>query len=249
MILILGGTAEARELATALVARGADVVSSLAGRVSDPALPPGRVRIGGFGGVQGLAQFLRERDVAVVVDATHPFAARISGHAAAASEQAGVPLLHLERPSWRDRPDAADWTWLGSVAEVLAATPQARRPFLTTGRQTLAEFLPWSDRHVVARVVDSPHFDPPPAWRIIRSRGPYQLDGERQLLRDNSIDLLVTKDSGGTHTEAKLAAAAELGVRVVVIARPGPPADFTSVDQVLAFLPRLVSVTDGYSRF
>jgi precorrin-6A/cobalt-precorrin-6A reductase len=241
MILVLGGTAEARALAAALVDRGADVLSSLAGRVSNPALPLGPVRIGGFGGAEGLASFVRQHGVVAVVDATHPFAARISANAVTATTGTGTPLIRLVRPSWRTHPDAPRWTWVDSTAAVLAAAPGARRPFLTTGRQSLADFLPWSDRRVVARVVDQPGFTPPERWRIIRSRGPYDVAGESALLREHAVDLLVTKDSGGSHTAAKLTAAATLGVPVVVIERPAPGgAGLGSVDEVLAALGALL---------
>ena len=217
-VLLLGGTGEARALAGLLVADGVDVLSSLAGRVSRPALPVGRVRVGGFGGTDGLATFLVEHHVAAVVDATHPFAARISAHAAAACARTGTPLLRLARPGWADHPDATRWTWVGSVAEALDVA--GARPVLTTGRQSLAEFLPWADRAVLARVVDPPELDLPPAWRLVRSRGPYDLAGELALLRDHHASLLVTKDSGGTLTSAKLDAARVLDVPVVVVRRP-----------------------------
>jgi precorrin-6A/cobalt-precorrin-6A reductase len=238
MILILGGTAEARELAAVLVERHIDVLSSLAGRVSQPALPAGQVRIGGFGGVDGLAAFIVEQRVGVVVDATHPFAARISGHAIAATQATGVPLIRLVRPSWRDHRDAAAWTWTRSSAAAMGAAPGATRPLLTTGRQSLAEFLPWADRAVVARVVDPPGFEVPVAWTIIRSRGPYDLGSERALMLRYGVDLLVTKDSGGTLTNAKLDAARELGVAVVVIDRPTSGSGLSTVDEVLVALDR-----------
>ncbi len=132
------------------------MLTSLAGRVRDPALPPGRVRIGGFGGVDGLAAFLRADGVTAVVDATHPFAARISANAVAAAEQTGVPLLRLERPGWADHPNAGAWTWVADAEAARAAADAYERPFLTTGRQSLATFLPWADRAVLARVVDPP---------------------------------------------------------------------------------------------
>ena len=181
MILVLGGTAEARSLAAALVDRGVDVLSSLAGRVSNPALPVGPVRIGGFGGAGGLATFLRRHGVAAVVDATHPFAARISANAAVAAADTDTPLIRLVRPSWRDHPDAACWTWVESTPAVMAAAPGAQRPFLTTGRQSLSEFLPWSDRqvararrgpaqlHSTRRMADHPVPRPVRSRRRIRS--------------------------------------------------------------------------------
>ena len=231
-VLVLGGTAEARALAAQLVADGVDVLSSLAGRVSQPALPVGRVRVGGFGGVEGLAAFLVEHQVDAVVDATHPFAATISGNAAAASAATGTPLLRLARPGWSDHPDADRWTWVDDVEGVLALPGE--RPFLTTGRQGLAAFLPWAARSVLVRVVDPPDLDLPPAWRVLRSRGPYALDGERAILTEHRADLLVTKDSGGTHTEAKLDAARELGVPVVVVRRPALPMGVPAVADVPA---------------
>lgn len=233
-VLLLGGTGEARALAALLVAEGVDVLSSLAGRVSRPALPVGRVRVGGFGGVDGLATFLVEHRVAAVVDATHPFAATISANAALACAQTGTLLLRLARAGWSTRPDADRWTWVDDVAGALAIPGD--RPVLTTGRQSLEGFLPWADRAVLARVVDPPELTLPPTWRLLRSRGPYDLPGERALLEEHRADVLVTKDSGGTLTEAKLDAAAGLGVPVVVVRRPATPAGVASVPDVDAAL-------------
>jgi precorrin-6A/cobalt-precorrin-6A reductase len=219
-VLILGGTAEARELAAALTVEGYDVVTSLAGRVRDPALPLGRLRIGGFGGVDGLTDYLRTSVISAIVDATHPFATTISANAAAAAERTGTPLLRLERPGWAGHPRAGSWTWVSDVKAALAAGEHSSRPLLTIGRQSLQTFLPWAERPVTARVVDPPDFTLPTSWRLLTSRGPYSYPDEQQMLIDHRIDLLITKDSGGTHTAAKLDAAADLGVGVVVIARP-----------------------------
>jgi precorrin-6A/cobalt-precorrin-6A reductase len=233
--LILGGTAEARALARALVEERRTVVSSLAGRVSDPALPAGEVRVGGFGGPAGLERFITERSITAVVDATHPFAAQMSRHARLATERAGTPLLRLARPGWSDHPRAGSWIWVADTTEAVQAT-DAARPFLTTGRQSLPDFLPWSEREVLVRVVDPPSFTLPPAWRLIRSRGPYALADERRLMLDDATDALVTKDSGGDYTSAKLDAAGELGLPVVVIARPPVEAGTVSVASVAAAL-------------
>lgn len=235
-ILILGGTAEARALARALVERGLPVTSSLAGRVSDPAMPAGEVRIGGFGGVAGLRRFLVEQQVTTVVDATHPFAAQMTRHAVLASPAAGCRLVRLQRPGWHDHPNAGGWTWVPSVADAVAAGGSARRPLLTTGRQSLAAFGDWAGRAVLVRVVDPPEVALPAPWRVVRSRGPYSYAGERQLMLDHGADLLVTKDSGGEYTSAKLDAAGDLGIPLVVISRPAPPAEVPTVLTVQAVL-------------
>lgn len=240
-VLILGGTAEARLLAQVLVDAGRPVVSSLAGRVSSPALPVGEVRIGGFGAVAGLVGYLRRERVWAVVDATHPFAAQISRHAVAAAQEVGLPLIRLARPGWSDHPQAGSWTWVSGAAEAVAAS-SAERPFLTTGRQSLADFLPWRERRVLVRVVDPPEFELPDRWQLIRSRGPYRYDDERRLMLGHGTDLLVTKDSGGSYTRAKLDAAADLGVPVVIITRPSVPSGValaTDVTQVVDWLSTL----------
>jgi precorrin-6A/cobalt-precorrin-6A reductase len=231
-ILILGGTAEARDLAAALASAGQDVLTSLAGRVRDPALPLGRVRVGGFGGVAGLAEFLRAQGVTSVVDATHPFAVQISANAVAAADRTGVPLLRLERPGWTEHPRAGSWTWVPDADAARIAADAYKRPFLTTGRQSLAGFLPWADRAVLARVVDPPEFALPERWTLITARGPYAYADERRRMTEAGTDVLLTKDSGGSLTAAKLDAAGDLGIPVVVIARPARPAGVPTVDSV-----------------
>jgi precorrin-6A/cobalt-precorrin-6A reductase len=221
VILILGGTAEARELAAALDAAGVPVTSSLAGRVARPRLPAGEVRIGGFGGPDALASWLVEQDVRAVVDATHPFAERISASIAQAAPQAHVPLLRLARPGWSERPGDR-WTWVGDLDEAAAAIARlgATRVLLTSGRQGLSAFADVRNAWFLIRCVDPPEPPLPPQHELLLDRGPYTLTGERALIDAHAIDLLVTKDSGGTHTAAKLDAARERGLPVVVVRRP-----------------------------
>ncbi|GGN06513.1 precorrin-6A reductase [Terrabacter tumescens] len=222
-VLVLGGTGEARDLAARLVERGDVVVSSLAGRVSAPALPVGEVRTGGFGGVDGLAAYV-DGSFDHVVDATHPFAARITGNAVAACDRVGVPIVRLQRPGWEVHPLAGSFTWVEDIeAARVAAEGLGVRPFVTTGRQQLDAFAGWDDRYVLARVVDPPEWEVPASWEVLRARGPYPYAGERDLLESRRIDVLLTKDSGGALTEAKLTAAHDLGVPVVVVRRPPVP--------------------------
>ncbi|MBJ7520397.1 MAG: cobalt-precorrin-6A reductase [Solirubrobacteraceae bacterium] len=240
MILILGGTAEARALAQRLDDAGRPVISSLAGRVARPRLPAGETRIGGFGGPDRLATWLRDHDIDAVVDATHPFAARISASAAVAAPAAGVPLMRLERPGWTAGPDD-DWHRVPDLDAAAAAITRhgARRVFLTSGRQGLAAFAPLADPWFLIRCVDPPETDLPARHEVLLDRGPYTLDGERELLERHRIDLLVTKDSGGDHTAPKLDAARERGIPVVVVDRPPRPAVPTvpTVEEALAWLP------------
>jgi precorrin-6A/cobalt-precorrin-6A reductase len=235
LILILGGTAEARELAAALDARDDDVVTSLAGRVANPRLPAGRVRIGGFGGPDRLAAWLREHDVAAVVDATHPFAERISASAARACAAAGIALLRLERPGWRERPGDR-WHRVPDLAAAAALLPRlGRRVLLTTGRQGLAAFAGVDACWFLVRCVDPPREPLPAACELLLDRGPYTRAGELALIDRHAIDVVVTKDSGGALTAAKLDAARERALPVVVVDRPSRP-DGETVATVAAAL-------------
>lgn len=221
-VLVLGGTGEARRLAAALHAEpGCTVTSSLAGRVAAPALPVGQVRTGGFGGVDGLAAWLRSDGTDVVVDATHPFAAQMTAHAVAATAAAGVPLLVLRRAGWTAGPGDR-WHRVPDAAAAAAALPAlGRRVFLATGRGDLEAFA-GLDLFCLVRAVDPPEPLPRRA-RVVLARGPFPVEAERALLREHRIDVLVTRDSGGTMTAAKLVAARELGLPVVLLDRPPAP--------------------------
>ncbi|MFJ2441086.1 cobalt-precorrin-6A reductase [Streptomyces sp. NPDC087658] len=226
-LLILGGTTEARRLAELLsTEEDLRVTSSLAGRVARPSLPPGEVRIGGFGGVEGLGRWLTEHRVDALIDATHPFAGTISFHAARAAATAHVPLLALRRPSWVPGP-GDDWRPVGSLAEAagaLAALGGRPRVFLTTGRMGLAAFAALDEAWFLVRSVDAPEPPYPARTETLLDRGPFTLDGEREILRRHRIDVLVTKDSGGAATAPKLTAAREAGIPVIVVRRPAVPA-------------------------
>ncbi|AEV87875.1 cobalt-precorrin-6x reductase [Actinoplanes sp. SE50] len=221
-ILLLGGTTEARRLA-GLTADDHEVTTSLAGRTSAPLRPAGDVRIGGFGGADGLARYLVEQRIDVLVDATHPFAAGISGNAGSAAAATGVPLLVVRRPGWTATPGDA-WHRVASL-EAAVARLTGGRVFLTTGRQTIGAFAARDDCWFLARSVEPPEPPLPRRLEVLLDRGPFTVAGERDLLLRHRIDVLVTKDSGGS--DAKLVAARELGVPVLMIDRPPLPAAAT----------------------
>jgi precorrin-6A/cobalt-precorrin-6A reductase len=222
-LLILGGTAEARELAETLHRRGVPVVSSLAGRVAAPRLPPGEVRVGGFGGPEGLERWLAEHHVTAVVDATHPFAARMSASAVVACGRARVPLLRLERPGWRERPGDR-WHWVDDVDAAAGAVERlGRRALLALGRQEVAAFAGIDSTWFLIRSVGRPAPPLPPRHELLLDRGPFTVSGELGVLDEHGIDVVVTRDSGGEQTAAKLEAARERGLSVIVVRRPPPP--------------------------
>ena len=235
-ILILGGTGEARQLAARLAALGHDVTSSLAGRTAAPRLPAGKVRIGGFGGPEGLAAYLRADGFTLLIDATHPFAAQISANAVTASARAGIPLIRLERPAWMP-PIGAEWIEVDTITEAARALPEGARVLLTIGRQEICAFAGRTDCHFIARVIDVPD-DVPAGWEIIATRGPFSVAGERELMVARGITHMVSKNSGGDQAAAKLEAAAALGVKVVMMKRPLLP-EAETVSTVADLLERL----------
>jgi precorrin-6A/cobalt-precorrin-6A reductase len=228
-VLLLGGTAEGRALARRLHPQ-VDIVSSLAGRVPEPALPVGQVRVGGFGGVDGLRRWLRDERIDAVIDATHPFAATMTAHAAEACGELQMPHLVLARPPW----DPADAIVVASDTRAAEIVAQQRysRVFLTTGRSGTAAFA-HSDAWFLIRAVTEPDGALLPRHhQLVLSRGPYRYDDEFALMHQHRIDALVTKNSGGDMTRAKLDAAAALDVPVVMVARPRLPAGVTAVGTV-----------------
>ncbi len=231
-VLILGGTTEASAIAGALAGDSRfEAILSLAGRTRAPVLPAMAARRGGFGGIAGLAAFLGAHAVDVLVDATHPFAIQMSRHAQAAAKRANVPCLAVLRPAWQSVP-ADNWLAVADMpAAVVALGIAPKRVFLTVGQQELAPFTtaPWHD--YLIRSVEPP--DPallPPIARCIAARGPFTEADEMRLLAAEAIEMLVTKNSGGTATMAKLAAARALGIPVVMVQRPPSPAHMSVPD-------------------
>lgn len=239
-ILVLGGTAEARALAAALDADDdVRVISTLAGRIADPRLPRGEVRVGGFGGPQGLAAYIDEQRVDAVIDATHPFAERMSWSAYEACAQSATELLCLQRPPY-ERDPAIDWREVDSPQAAAALLPAAgARVFLTTGRQGLTAFAHVTDAFFLVRCVEAPAREDLPSDReLVLDRGPFTLAGELELIDRHALDVLVTKDSGGAMTQAKLDAGRARGLPVIVVARPSRPDARTvqTVEQALAWV-------------
>lgn len=224
-VLVLGGTARARRLASALVDAGIRLVTSLAGRTRSPGAVPGETRVGGFGGPDGLVAWLLEHRPEAVVDATHPYAAQMSSNAVSACERTGVRLVRYDVPSWRALPEAQSWTWVPDHAAAAAHLRNATGAvLLSVGRQPLPYYRELAGRPVLARMVDPPDGSLPAGWRLLLGRGPFGVEEERALLvGPPRVSNLVSKDSGGEQLDAKLVAARELGVGVVMVQRPVLP--------------------------
>lgn len=239
-VLILGGTGDAAELATRVATiQGLEAITSLAGRTRKPSVPLGDLRVGGFGGVAGLASYLRGEEIDLLIDATHPFATQISFNAADAATEVGVPRLMLIRPPW-EKLSSDRWIEVDSVEAAAASVAnQAHRVFLTVGRQELAAFAHLEKIWFLMRMIDPPSDDAlVPPGMILCDRGPFSLNNERQILIDHNIDTIVSKNSGGDATKPKIIAARELDVKVVMVNRPAiPPGEqVTDVDGALAWL-------------
>ncbi|RVB74786.1 MULTISPECIES: cobalt-precorrin-6A reductase [unclassified Mesorhizobium] len=234
-ILILGGTTEARQLAGKLAARtDVSLTLSLAGRTESPVAQGVPTRVGGFGGAHGLTAYLRETRIDLLVDATHPYAAQISANAAEAAHEAGVPIIALRRPGWE--PAEGDrWTLVDRVVGAVTALGSAPRcVFLALGRQEVAAFEAAPQHHYLIRSVDAvePRLAVPGATYLL-ARGPFREPDERALLREQHIEVVVSKNSGGEATYGKIAAARALGIEVVMIRRPALP-DVPSAETVEA---------------
>ncbi len=239
-LLILGGTTEASALAKAVVGwADLDPILSLAGRTLNPVEPPIPFRTGGFGGVAGLRAYLTDSKIDAVIDATHPFAAQMSSHAVEACQALGVPLAMFTRAAWRAVPGDR-WTQVIDMEAATAALGEMpRRVFLTVGGLQLAAFAAAPQHHYLVRTIDPPEAVAGlPDHRLILARGPFAMPDEIALMRDERIDVLVTKNSGGKATAAKLAAARELGIEVVMVERPKSPdiLAFEKLDDVMGWI-------------
>lgn len=236
-LLILGGTTEAANLARCVAEDSRlTVTTSLAGRTRRPASLPGTVRSGGFGGAEGLTRYLKDEAIDLMIDATHPYAAAISANAAKAAARADVPCLHLLRPAWAEQAGDHWITVAHGEAAAEAITGLGKRVFLTLGHRDLEAFRGRPDHWFLIRLIDPP--DLPPALanhELLLKRGPFSAADEAELLRSQRIDVVVSKNSGGDATYGKIAAARDLGVPVIMIARPAPTAG-TTVESVAAAL-------------
>ena len=224
-VLILVGTGEGRKLARQASQRpDIEAIASLAGRTRQPEIPIESTRVGGFGGVEGLREYLGAQQIDALVDATHPFAAQISENAAQAAQEAGIPHLRLTRPPWSPQPGDR-WLYVSSYAEAAQLVPTvAQRVFLTIGRQELARFAQVQRVWFLMRMIDPPAADcPRPPGEILLARGPFSLEEERLLLRHYQIGAIVSKNSGGDGTYAKIVAARELQLPIIMVQRPALP--------------------------
>lgn len=243
-ILVLGGSTEGFDAAEALAAEGYEIVSSFAGRTKERRSAVGEERVGGFGGPEGLASYLAAKKIALVVDALHPFAARMKENAEAACEATDTPLVHIDRPQWRATP-GDDWLHAPDIAAAALATPATSGTcLLTIGRQHVGEFEKRTDLDLLIRVIDAPEtpFEHPRAAFLLQ-RGPFTLEAERTLFRERNVTCLVAKNSGSAAAEAKLVVARERGIPVVIVDRPAAPGGrrVADVSEAVAAVRRLLA--------
>jgi precorrin-6A/cobalt-precorrin-6A reductase len=249
-VLVLGGSTEASQLVGRLSGRpGVKVMMSFAGRTSAHAPTPQGVdvRVGGFGGVDGLRAYVRSGRFDAVVDATHPFAARMPLHVRAACDELGTPAVRLTRPPWVETPGDR-WITVSDMIAAAAAVEasEVERVLLTVGRQELGPFARCRSTAFVVRAIEPPEVNELTVAEVVLARGPFTLDDERALIQSHGIEMLVSKNSGGSATRAKIDAARELGIAVVMVGRPPAAAGpaVTTVDEAEAWLiARLARVT------
>lgn len=234
-ILIFGGTAEARVLADRLDEMGHDVTTSLAGRTQDPLIPSGKVRRGGFGGVDLLRDYIVAEGVELVIDDTHPYSTQMSGRIAEVMASSEVPFLRLTRPEWQ-KPDGAEWVEEKSISEAIADLPQGAIVLVTTGHKELDGIDQRQDCQFYVRVMEKPDWAPGENAKIIFERPPYQLHSELSLLREFKITHMISKNAGGDQTWAKIEAAAQMGIPVYMVRRPALPEVTKEVGSVEAAL-------------
>ena len=237
--LILGGTTEASLLARACAEAGLPAILSYAGRVDNPRPQPVETRVGGFGGVEGLAAWMRDHAITHLVDATHPFAAQMSANAVGAAKLTGIPLIAFERAPWAVEPGDR-WTSVADMAGAVAALDRpAIRVFLAIGRLNLEDFAIRPQHHYLLRLVDPPEGPLPfPDCAVVVARGPFRFEDDLALLKEQAIDCVVAKNAGGDGARAKIDAARALGLEVILIDRPYVPDRpvARTLDDVMAFL-------------
>ncbi|PAX58399.1 cobalt-precorrin-6A reductase [Brunnivagina elsteri] len=244
-VLILGGTTDAYTLAAQTTKiPDVEIITSLAGRTRQPIIPTGEFRIGGFGGETGLVEYLRQMQIDVLIDATHPFAAQISENATNSANKIGIPYLMLVRPAW-ERVEGDNWLEVESIeAAATSLENQTERVFLTIGRQELTAFAHLHHIWFLMRMIDPPTDDAiVPQGEILCDRGPFSLDNEREILQKYKIHTIVSKNSGGNATYPKIIAARELGIKVVMVKRPKmPPGEkVADIDSAIAILMEKLS--------
>jgi precorrin-6A/cobalt-precorrin-6A reductase len=242
-LLILGGTGEAAVLLEAALARFGnrlEIISSMAGRTTEPRALPGIQRTGGFGGWQGLARWLLEERISMVVDATHPYAKQISANARAACRAAGVPRIILWRPPWIPEP-GDNWIPAGDAAEAAELVPGlGKRVFLALGSGESEKFRTVKAVSLVSRVAETPEPHSAPPGFVVVAKGPFDVEDELRLMEKHDIDLLVSRNSGGTATVGKIIAARRRGIPVIMLQRPAPEAGERSSDlqEILEWIAR-----------